>query len=105
MEGYSFCILDTIRNKYVAIKHSKFDSETTDENYLDRIKEVIRSDKHFNKRYKSSNFINITKKSTLIPDSYFDKKKLKTYFEFNHTLDDFEEIHFNQLKQVTLLLH
>ena len=42
----------------------------------------------------------LSQKSTLIPDSYFDKNLLKSYFEFNHPLDALDEIHYNYIPSV-----
>lgn len=95
--GYSYCIKDIIRKQIVAIKNDDF-SESTRPNYVDKIKDVIKSDIYLNKSYKSVDLIFRAEKFTLVPSELFDKSFLKSYFKFNYEFSDDEEIHFNKLK-------
>ncbi len=96
LNGFSFCLLDTARNKYVALKHYEFDTkETTLE---ENIKRVSNEDEFLNKEYKSSRLIFTTRKFTLVPTPIFNKEYLKKYFSFNHNLEESERIYFNHLR-------
>jgi hypothetical protein len=96
LNGFSFCLLDTARNKYVALKHYEFDTkETTLE---ENIKRVSNEDEFLNKEYKSSSLIFTTRKFTLVPTPIFNKEYLKKYFSFNHNLEESERIYFNHLR-------
>ena len=100
--GYSYCIIDTIRRQYVAISYFNFEEKVNNNNFLKNLKKAIKEDAYLNKNYKAVNLICSCKKFTLIPDDFFDKRKLKTYFKFNQELLDKEEIHFNKIKSSNL---
>jgi hypothetical protein len=95
--GYSYCIKDTIRKQIVAIKNDDY-SESTRSNYVDKIKDVIKSDIFLNKSYKNVDLVFRSDKFTLVPSELFNKSFLKSYFKFNFEFNDDEEIHFNKLK-------
>ena len=85
-EGMSFCILDTIRNKYVLLR--SFEAE--ENNYLNaaKIEEVISQDDFLTKKYKKVNIVMPSRKFTLVPAQLFDPGKKDEYFSFNHVPDD-----------------
>jgi len=97
-DGYAYCIKDTIRKQYVAVKNDDF-SESSRTSYVDKIKDVIKSDAYLNKSYKSVDLIFRSEKFTLVPGELFNKSFLKSYFKFNLNYKDDEEIHFNRLKE------
>ncbi|UCG28737.1 MAG: DUF3822 family protein [Bacteroidales bacterium] len=96
LNGFSYCLLDTVRNKYVALKHYAFNKEKN--NLEDNLKKVLAEDEFLKLEYKSSKLIYISKKSTLIPVPLFSKDNLNDYLTFNHTVEEKEDIHFNKLK-------
>ena len=96
LNGFSFCLLDTVRNKYIALKHYSFDRAGN--NFENNISKVLSEDEFFKQEYKSSKLIFTSKKGTLIPVPLFNKDNLNDYFTFNHTLGEKEEIHYNKLK-------
>lgn len=100
LNGLSFCILDPVREKYIALSNKNIDSELSFDDLLDYIEEYIQKNDLLNQSYKHIKLIYITTKNTLIPNVYFKKENLKKYFEFNQKLDDLDEIHFNELKYI-----
>jgi hypothetical protein len=96
LNGFSFCILDTVHNKYIALKHYEFGKKDT--TFENNIKLTLRDDEFMNQEYKSAGLIFTTRKSTLIPAPLFNKKYLKEYFSFNHNLDESEKIYYNHLR-------
>ena len=99
-DGFSFCILDTQKNKYIALKHFDFDKNVSEDEYDDEFKEILKTEELLNKNYKSVGVINNSSKSVLVPAPLFDKNNLKTYFTFNHYLNGAEIIDFNKLKNI-----
>ncbi|MFN8254850.1 MAG: DUF3822 family protein [Bacteroidales bacterium] len=97
--GLSYTIVDTVRDKCVAIKNITFNDLKGAKDYLDRIADFLKKDSFLAKNYKSVDFVYSSRKSTLVPLELFDKKLLKSYFTFVHTLDEYEEIHFNKLSK------
>lgn len=97
-ENYSYCIKDTIRKQFVAIKNSDY-SESTRINFVDKIKDVIKSDVYLNKSYKAVDLVFRSHRFTLVPSELFNKAFLKSYFKFNFDYKEDEEIHFNKMKE------
>lgn len=100
LDGLSFCILDPVREKYIALHHTTFTRDLIFDDYLDKLEKYIQNTELLNHKFKAVKLIWLSGKNTLIPNSYFDKNKLKSYFEFNQKLNDLDEIHYNELKYV-----
>jgi hypothetical protein len=95
--GLTYTIVDTVRKKCVAIKNVNFEDIKSTSDYHKRINEVLSSDSFLAKNYKGIDFIFSSRKSTLVPMEYFNKKYLRDFFTAAHQLDEYEEIHFNKL--------
>jgi hypothetical protein len=100
LNGYSFSVLDPIRNKYVLLKHFPFPEELTVELLEEKIDEINGNDEFLTREYKSVLFAYQGPKYTIIPEPLFKKDNLRTYFEFNHFLEEYDEIHYNQLRNI-----
>jgi len=96
--GYSDSMIDTIRRQYIALKHAPLEATKSDTIFYDQIKDAIKSDTFLSKNFKSVDFIFVSRKSTLVPSVYFDKSNLKKMVELNFQIADYEEIHFNKIK-------
>ena len=97
LDGYSFSVLDPVRNKYILLKHYKF-SDISDITLLeDKIHEIQQNDEFLSREYKSVLFSYQSPKYTIIPGPLFNKENLRAYFEFNQHLDDLDEILYNKL--------
>ena len=97
LNGFSFCLLDTIRNKYVALKHYSFD--TLSEDPEKELRSVFEQDEFLKREFKGSKMIFTSRQSTLVPQPLFDKENVRDYFTFNHSLNDNHYgIFFNRLK-------
>jgi hypothetical protein len=97
LNGFSFCLLDTIRNKYVALKHFSLDHLAEDPGK--NIRAVFEQDEFLKREFKGSKMIYTTRQSTLVPEPLFNKENVTDYFSFNHSLDNNNyQIFFNRLK-------
>jgi hypothetical protein len=85
-DGFSFCLLDTIRNKYVLLR--SFDAEENNYFNASGIDELIMKDDFLTRRYKKINIVIPSRKFTLIPAQLFDPGKKDEYFSFNHIPED-----------------
>ncbi len=99
LNGFSFCILDSIQSKYVALKYYPLKVNFPIEDWVKEIEGILEKDEFLSKEYKSCSFIQISTKATLIPSPLFDLSKLKLYLDFNNPIDDLDEIHYNKLKR------
>jgi len=82
----AFCILDTIRNKYILLR--SFEAE--DDNYYtaSKIGEIMQNDDFLNCKYKKTTIVAVAEKSTLVPIQFYDPEKKDDYFRHNHSLEN-----------------
>jgi Protein of unknown function (DUF3822) len=85
-DGLSFCLLDTIRNKYVLIR--SFEAEENKYFNTDKINELLSKDDFLTKHYKKVNYIMPSPKFTLVPAPLYDPGKKDEYFTFNHKMEE-----------------
>jgi hypothetical protein len=94
-DNLSFCILDTIRNKFIMLRSSQPES---DKKYsADELGEMIRKDDFLTRKYKKVNVVTPSPKFTLVPMLLFDPGRKDEYFMFNHILEDKHIILVNKL--------
>ncbi|HUX58041.1 MAG TPA: DUF3822 family protein [Bacteroidales bacterium] len=94
-EELSFCLLDTIRNKFILIR-----SYEADENKYfnaDKINELLTKDDFLKRSYKKVNIVMPSPKFTLVPTPLFDPGKKDEYFTFNHTNEEDNTIITNKI--------
>ncbi|HEY5470704.1 MAG TPA: DUF3822 family protein [Bacteroidales bacterium] len=94
-EGLAFCLLDTIRNKYVLIR--SFEPEENKLFNSEKLDELISKDDFLTKRYKKVNVVMPSKKFTLVPAPLFDPGKKDEYFTFNHLKNEDDIILTNKV--------
>jgi len=84
--NFVFCILDSIRNKYILLRSFEADND----NYYttSKIDEIIQKDDFLNCKYKKTTIIVATEKSTLVPIQLYDPEKNDEYFRLNHSLEN-----------------
>lgn len=89
-DNLSFCILDTLRNKFVLLRsYESVGNSKYDHNILG---EIINKDDFLVRRYKKVCLTAISPKFTLVPASLFDESKKDEYFTFNQVLSEEETI-------------
>ncbi len=97
LDGLSFCILDPLQNKYIALKN--YPNSLKQEADDDWFRNILTSDEFLSQEYKSSAVIFSGHRSTLVPEPLFKKDHLKDYFQFNLNLEEHEEIRYNLLNR------
>ena len=94
-DGFAFCLLDTIRNKFVLIR--SFEPEESKYFNADKINEILIKDDFLTKRYRKVNAVMPSAKFTIVPAPLFDPGKKDEYFTFNHLSNDGNIIISNKL--------
>jgi hypothetical protein len=97
LNGLSFCILDTVTRKYIALRHYPFTDDEDQRKYASLLQPVIEKDELLQKPFKSSAVIIESFKSVFIPSSLFKKEEKETYFSFNHHTEDGDHIFSDKL--------
>jgi hypothetical protein len=100
LNGYSFSVLDPLRNKYILLKLIPFSREIDIPMFEEKVSDIQGNDEFLNREYNSVYFSFQSPRYTLIPGPLFDKDNLRTYFEFNHVLEETDEIHYNGFKGI-----
>lgn len=85
-DSVSFCLLDTIRNKYVLLR--KFSTDDKKDYSSDQIRNIISTDDFLTKKYKRISVILPSQKFTLVPTQLYDPGKKEEYFLLNHLPDE-----------------
>ena len=79
-DGYSYTMLDSVRKKYVLLKHYQINKS---ENSLIDLISVINKDDLLKLKFDSSRAFVFTKEATIFPNSFLQKDKTSHYTNFN----------------------
>ncbi|HLN22101.1 MAG TPA: DUF3822 family protein [Bacteroidales bacterium] len=94
-DGFSFCILDTLRSKMVMLR--SFEPDESRYFNAGNIREYIMKDDFLTRHYKKIRLITPSPKTTLVPAELYDPGKKDEYFRFNYRQDADEIILSNKL--------
>jgi hypothetical protein len=97
---FTYCVLDTVRNKFLAFESFKLHDTYNPYQLSERLDELVLREKWLSGNYKTKKIIYINQKSTLVPVPLFDANDQETYFSFNHTLDDSEDLYCDKLNNL-----
>ena len=100
MDGFSFCILDIARNKYVALQTFAFQSCSDHNTLCTKIEEIVKKNGILMHKFKSVSAYLVLPVSTLVPNAIYEADKTKTYLEFNHPLEGNEIISSDHIKLI-----
>ena len=95
-DDLSFCILDTLRSKFVLLRSYVPEENLRFDQY--RIGEIINKDDFLTRQFKKVNVITASPKSTLVPASLFDESKRNEYFTFNQSASEGETVLTSKLR-------
>lgn len=95
VDGFSFCLLDTLRNKFVLIR--SFEPEDNKYYNAEAIKEFIEKDDFLTRQYRKTRIIMPSSKFTLVPVPLYDPAKKEEYYNFNYNTDNGSKIISNKL--------
>ena len=96
LNGITFCVLDTVRNKYTGLRHYALNGVKNWQD-ISAMTALLNSDEILKLPYKSTSFMMVEGKSTLVPLELFDSTNPSAIFTLNHTLESGQEILFNTL--------
>jgi len=94
-DGFSFCLLDTIRNKFVLIR--SFEPDENKYFSAEKINDLICKDDFLARRYRKVKLVMPAPRFTIIPAQLFDPAKKDEYFTFNHLMNEGNIIISNKL--------
>ena len=94
-EGLTYCLLDTIRNKFILIR--SYEAEENKYFNDEKVNELLTKDDFLIRKYKKVNVVMPSPKFTLVPAPLFDPGKKDEYYSFNHANKDDNIIITNKL--------
>lgn len=107
LDGFSFCILDSKRNKYIAFELFHFPLNTShllsgnlSDVQAQHIDRILYARKWLLKEYESIHVVLENSKSTLIPFPLFEAKDKDLYLKFNYHLRPDEQIVYDKLNNL-----
>ena len=86
-DGFSLCVLDREKYKYVAIENYNFDRILCYDDLYKTLKEII-FNTWLQKKYFNVNLVFYNHKSTLVPSDLFNPESITTYLAFNHLINN-----------------
>jgi len=99
-DGFSFCILDTIRNKYSGLERYDFQNIQSTQELADATEHVINESDWLHPKYKSVKVLFEGQQMSLIPKPLFDEKHAADYLRFNHLPGANDKIRYDQLSNL-----
>jgi len=103
-EGFSYAVFDTLKYKYLALKHYSFGEKIPEYKYPDILEKLLNEDEFLQKEFQSIFCIWNCPRTTLLPAVLFEKEKIRQYFEFNQVLNDHDELHAANIKSLDAYL-
>lgn len=100
LDGFSFCILDTKTNKFLALQNFLFNGVANFNQLTEKISEIILENELLKNNFKSVSCSVVHGKSTLVPNALFDENKKNEFLSFNFSLEAGEEIRSDNLKNL-----
>ena len=84
LDGFSFCVLDTISNKDIYFSTYSFEETlNSPEDLLKTIESIFKNDSNLQIEYDAVSVIHQNNLSTLVPTKYFNEDDLATYLNYN----------------------
>ncbi|OFY21664.1 MAG: hypothetical protein A2W98_03285 [Bacteroidetes bacterium GWF2_33_38] len=99
LDGFSFCIFDSVRDKFIALYHKQLNvNNMSIEDYCKELNSFIENeDVLFQRKYKKVKVLYYTEKFTFVPTPLFDKNNLNKYISLNFDTNNTERLMINEL--------
>ncbi len=95
LDGFSFCILDPVKNKYIQIQHISFNQQQKIE---EQINQCFREVDKLNLPYKKTLILIPSNQATLVPSALFDTGNYSDWLTFSNNLNDRTVLLYNKIK-------
>lgn len=100
LNGFSFLIKSSETQSCLLFRNYKFDKLQLIDELIRKIEQKIVEDQYIKAEFSKAELIFISQKATLVPSEFFDTKHLKKYFEFNHNLNELDELHYTHIPAI-----
>ncbi|MBC34729.1 MAG: hypothetical protein CL663_01610 [Bacteroidetes bacterium] len=100
LDGFSFCILDTEKNKHLALETYRIQEIVNYTLLADELNTIIDRIDVIKRRFSKVLVLFEGEKSSLVPTPLFEETKLPDYLKFHYKLDTDEEVMSNHLQNL-----
>ncbi|MDY0779263.1 DUF3822 family protein [Tenacibaculum sp. IB213877] len=101
LDGFSFCIEDLASKDIITFTEYPFEKTlSTPELLYDNVLQIFADDKDLQQDFSQITVVHQNNLSTLVPDEFFDKTKLKLYLDFNVKTLSNDHIVFDDLQNL-----
>jgi hypothetical protein len=95
LDGFSFCTLDPVRNKYIQIQHINFVRHLS---LYQQVEECFNHIEKLSLPYKKTLVLLPGRLATLVPTPLFDGEDVEKWLSFTHTMPEKHAIKTNKIK-------
>jgi hypothetical protein len=100
LSGFSFLIKASGTGECLCFRNYPFEKLQLIDELIRKVESILNSDQYLNDEFNSTRACYVSQKATLIPAPFFRETDLKKQFEFNHNLNEYDELHFNYLDAI-----
>lgn len=97
LSGFSFLIKSVQNNLCLAFKNYEFNNLQLIDELVRRVEDIISNDSLLTGSFERVKITYICQKATLVPEEFFNVDNLKKLFEFNHSLNELDELHHSKI--------
>jgi len=95
LDGFSFCTLDPIRNKYIQIQHIKFKQNIP---LYSQVEDCFNTIEKLSLPYKKTMVLLPTKVATIVPTPLFDEENASKWLSFTNKIPENNTVKNNKIK-------
>lgn len=99
LSGFSFLIQSTDK-VCIAFKHYSFNKLLLVDELIRKVEEILNSEKLLQIKFSSTKITYVSQKATLVPKDFYNPTDLKKLFEFNHSMNELDELHHTYLPTI-----
>ncbi len=98
LDGLSFCVLDTTKNRVVAFREYTFEKVKNPFQLMSKIEETFAEESWLQNEYKKVHVVHQNYLSTFVPKPLFSDKNLSDYLKFNHKILENDYVTFDVVR-------
>lgn len=98
--SFTFCINSSKEKELLAFKSYEFKNALNLDDLLRQGKAIVENEPLLKDTFSKTRFIYINRKSTLVPDEFFEPDLCRRYIDFNQPIDELDELHFNSIFRI-----
>lgn len=99
LNGFSFCVMDVVRNQYIALVSIPFDFPVNNtEEWPDRLQDVVNAYPWLSGEFKKVLFCYESPANTIVPKAFFEPDEAQQLLKTIHPIDTLDEIWYNDFQ-------